>query len=180
MACGPAVIRSCQNPVWIWLVLFLFHSFYITVCQMCILCSQGRGACCCVVSDNRCIGYSLFHGCLVAACTMHGGVVGGFVCVTRRKLQTPGIAEEHKRQETPTINPIGTTDTPHTPSNKHYRKDSPGDAQHQLTQQPCTRQHNNNPPSSPTPDRVITRCFQSTQPAAKPRSNTGGLAEQAG
>ena len=25
-------------------------------------------------------------------------------CVTRRKLQTPGNAEEHKRQETPTIN----------------------------------------------------------------------------
>ena len=25
--------------------------------------------------------------------------------VTRRKLQTPGTAEEHKRQETPTINP---------------------------------------------------------------------------
>ena len=26
--------------------------------------------------------------------------------VTRRKLQTPGTAEEHKRRETPTINPI--------------------------------------------------------------------------
>ena len=51
---------------------------------------------------------------------------------------------------------------------------------HQLTQQPCTLQHNHNPPSSPTPDRVITRSFQPTQPAAKPRSNTGGLAEQAG
>ena len=25
--------------------------------------------------------------------------------VTRRKIQTPGTAEEHKRQETPTINP---------------------------------------------------------------------------
>ena len=49
-------------------------------------------------------------------------------CVTRRKLQTPGNAEEHKRQETPTINPIGPTDTPHRPSTKHYRKDSPGDA----------------------------------------------------
>ena len=30
-------------------------------------------------------------------------------CATRRKLQTPGNAEEHKRQETPTINPIGPT-----------------------------------------------------------------------
>ena len=27
-------------------------------------------------------------------------------CVTRRKLQTPGNAEEHNRKETPTINPI--------------------------------------------------------------------------
>ena len=34
--------------------------------------------------------------------------------------------------------------------------------------------------SRPTPDRVITRSFQPTQPAAKLRSNTGGLAEQAG
>ena len=50
------------------------------------------------------------------------------VGVTRRKLQTPGNAEEHKRQETPTINPMGPTDKPHRPSTKHYRKDSPGDA----------------------------------------------------
>ena len=28
------------------------------------------------------------------------------ISVTRRKLQTPGTAEEHKRQETPTINAI--------------------------------------------------------------------------
>ena len=48
-------------------------------------------------------------------------------CYTR-KLQTPGIAEEHKRQEIPTIIPIGPTDKGHRPSTKHYRKDSPGDA----------------------------------------------------
>ena len=50
-------------------------------------------------------------------------------CVTRRKLQTPGNAEEHKKkkQETPTINPIGPTDKPHRPRTKHYRKDSLGD-----------------------------------------------------
>ena len=48
--------------------------------------------------------------------------------VTRRKLETPGNAEEHTRQETPTINPIGPTDKLHRPSTKHYRKDSPGDA----------------------------------------------------
>ena len=41
--------------------------------------------------------------------------------VTRRKLPTPGNAEEHKRQETPTINPIGPTDKPHRPSTKHYQ-----------------------------------------------------------
>ena len=64
------------------------------------------------------------------------------------------------------------TDTPHKPSTKHYRKGSPGDAQHQLTQQPCMLQHNNNPPSLPAPNRVITRSSQPTQPAAKPRSNT--------
>ena len=53
-----------------------------------------------------------------------------FGCVTRRKLQTPGNAEEHtqKKQETPTINPIGPTDKPHRPRTKHYRKDSLGDA----------------------------------------------------
>ena len=51
--------------------------------------------------------------------------------VTRRKLQTPGNAEEHqKKQETPTINPIGPTDLtkPHRPRTKHYQKDSLGDA----------------------------------------------------
>ena len=40
----------------------------------------------------------------------------------------PGNAEEHKKQETPTINPISPTDKPHRPSTKHYRKDSLGDA----------------------------------------------------
>ena len=38
--------------------------------------------------------------------------------VTQRKLQTPGNAEEHKKQEIPTINPIGPTDKPHRPSTK--------------------------------------------------------------
>ena len=64
------------------------------------------------------------------------------------------------------------TDTPHRPSIKHYRKGSPGDAWHQLTQQPCTLQHSNNAPSSPSPNRVITRSSQPTQPAAKPSRNT--------
>ena len=67
-----------------------------------------------------------------------------------KRLASP----RNTRQNTPTINPIGPTDTPHRPSTKQYRKDSLGDAQHQLTQQPCTLQHNNNPPASPTPDRM--------------------------
>ena len=43
-------------------------------------------------------------------------------CVTQRKLQTPGNAKEHKRQETPTINPIGPTNKTHRTSTKHYRR----------------------------------------------------------
>ena len=53
------------------------------------------------------------------------------------------------------------TDTPHRQRTKNYRKGSPGGIKHQLTQQLCTLQHNNNPPSAPTPDRVITRSFWS-------------------
>ena len=61
-------------------------------------------------------------------CTWDCRYVHDANCVTRRKLQTPGNAEEHKRQETPTINPIGPTDKPHRPSTRHYRKYSPEDA----------------------------------------------------
>ena len=32
-----------------------------------------------------------------------------------------------KKQETPTINPIGPTDKSHRPRTKHYRKDSLGE-----------------------------------------------------
>ena len=35
---------------------------------------------------------------------MEVGITRPWSCVTRRKLQTPGNAEEHKRQETPTRN----------------------------------------------------------------------------
>ena len=60
---------------------------------------------------------------------LHEWGVAWAACVTRRKLQTPGNAEEHKKkQETPTINPIGPTAKPHRPRTKHYRKDSLGDA----------------------------------------------------
>ena len=43
-----------------------------------------------------------------------------------------------QKTRSPTINPIGPTDKPHRLSTKHNRKDSPGDAHHQLKQQPCT------------------------------------------
>ena len=50
-------------------------------------------------------------------------------CVTRRKLQTPGNAEEHKRKETPTINPINrqTSQTKHQalPKGKPGRRITP-------------------------------------------------------
>ena len=40
----------------------------------------------------------------------HSGTVTRWNGVTRRKLKTLGKAEEHKKQETPTIEPIGPTD----------------------------------------------------------------------
>ena len=72
------------------------------------------------------VGAEILNHCIMTpkACRDMSGING----VTRRKLQTPGIAEEHKRQETPTINPIGPTDAPQRPSTKHYQKESPGDA----------------------------------------------------
>ena len=47
----------------------------------------------------------------IGACTVYISVyqVVAALCYTE-KSQTPGNAEEHKRQETPTINPIGPTD----------------------------------------------------------------------
>ena len=46
-----------------------------------------------------------------------------------------------------------------TSQTKHQAlpKGQPGRRITPITQQPCTLQHNNNPPSAPTPDRVITR-----------------------
>ena len=45
---------------------------------------------------------------------------------TSKRLATPRNTK--KKQETPTINPIGPTDKPHRPRTKHCRKDSLGDA----------------------------------------------------
>ena len=61
----------------------------------------------------------------------------------------------------------------HTSQTKHQAlsKGQPG-RRITPTQQPCTLQHSNNQPSSPAPNRVITRSSQPTQPAVKPRSNT--------
>ena len=48
-------------------------------------------------------------------------------CATRRKLQTPGTAEEHTRQETPTSNPIDRQPT-------HLIDQAPGTIEMQLCQ----------------------------------------------
>ena len=77
-----------------------------------------------VVVSHRMMVYIGLRGDLKCKFGVHLSAIPIFV--TRRKLQTPGNAEEHKRQETPTINPIGPTDKPHRPSTKHYRKDSLG------------------------------------------------------
>ena len=63
------------------------------------------------------------------------------------------------------------TDTTHRPSTKHYRKGSPGVKMHNTNQHSSRArlQHSNHPPSSPSPNRVITRSSQPTQPAAKRR-----------
>ena len=93
--------------------------------------------------------------------------------VTRRKLQTPGTAEEHNRQETPTINPNHqprpSIDTTHRPSTKHYRNGTPGVKTHNCNQHSSRAHlgHNNHPPWSTSPNRVITRFSRPTQVAAK-------------
>ena len=64
------------------------------------------------------------------------------------------------------------TGTTHRPSTRHYRKGSPGVKTHHNTNKHNSRarlQHSNHPPSSPTPNRVITRSSQPTHPAAKHR-----------
>ena len=96
-------------------------------------CPPTTGPVCCVpknMSFQEVPGLcSLFHTheyCSVATCLvcwwfclchcfcqslLLSRVIPGLCCflrVTRRKLQTPGNAEEHKRQETPTISPCNT------------------------------------------------------------------------
>ena len=93
-----------------------------------------------------------------------------------KRLATPRNTKDKKHlQSNQSAQPTNLTDQAPSTTERTARETH----NHQLTQQPCTLQHNNNPPSAPTPDRIITRSFQPTQPAAKPRSNTGGLAEQA-
>ena len=61
------------------------------------------------------------------------------------------------------------TGTTHRPSTRHYRKGSPGVKTHNTNQHSIRArlQHSNHPPSLPTPNRVITRSSQPTQPATK-------------
>ena len=94
-----------------------------------------------------------------------------------KRLATPRNTKDKKHlQSIQSAQPTNLTDQAPSTTERTARETH----KHQITQQPRTLQHNNNPPSAPTPDRVITRSFQPTQPAAKPRSNTGGLVEQPG
>ena len=88
-----------------------------------------------------------------------------------RKLQTPGTAEEHKRQETPTIIPNDRQPT-------HLTDKAPGtteraarerDTQHQSAQLPCT-------PSAQPPPAISTHTqLGYPQIQRSPLRSTGGL-----
>ena len=93
------------------------------------------------------------------------------VCYTE-KAPNACTAEEHKIQETPTIYPIDrqptqlTDQAPSAIESAARRRITP------INSSRARLQHSNNPLSSPSTNRVITRSSQPTQPAAKPRSNT--------
>ena len=87
--------------------------------------------------------------------------------VTRRKLQTPGTVEEHKRQETPTISPNDrqpTQLTDQASGGQHYRKRSPGVKTHNTNQHGSRArlQHSTHPPSLPKPNWVIKKKIKNT------------------
>ena len=82
--------------------------------------------------------------------------------VTRRKLLTPGTAEEHKRQETPT----------HISCTWHYRKGSPGVKTHNTNQHRCL-QHSHHPPSGST--QVLHQVLERTPTDLLNHPDTGGL-----
>ena len=65
------------------------------------------------------------------------------------------------------------TGTTHRPRTRHYLKGIPGVRKHRTNQHSSRARlnHSNHPPSSPTPNRVITRSSQPTQPLR----STGGL-----
>ena len=115
---------------WCYATCLLGSSFDGTRCMGCDLCRLMFVWVDCRFSLFCCVPW--WCQALVAFSVPHGEsskrLATLFPCYTRRKLQTPGNAEGHKRQETPTINPIGPTYKPHRPNTKHYRKDSPGDA----------------------------------------------------
>ena len=63
------------------------------------------------------------------------------------------------------------TGTTHRPSTRHYEKGGPGVKTHNTNQHSSRARllHSNQPPSSPTPNRVTTTSSQPTQPAVKHR-----------
>ena len=106
------------RPAWDRDQVFGWPGVYVCVGLLCLL--------------RRCIALEFGLVSLGLQCFLRLSSAGLIVvlipgCVTRRKLQTPGNAEEHKRQETPTISPISPNDKPHRQSTKHCREGSPGD-----------------------------------------------------
>ena len=112
----------------------------------------------------RLCGWESSDGCLVAWDI--------YECVTWRKLQMPGTAEEQKIQEAPTVNPNGRQPAPLTDqapgtieraAQESTRLTPTSTAAVHAFSTATTRHH------YPYPYKVITRSSQPTQPAAKHR-----------
>ena len=91
-----------------------------------------------------------------------------FFC-TRRKLQTPGTAEEHKRKKTSTMKPSDRQPaelTDQAPGTVERAGKTHNTNQHSSR---ARLHHSDHPPSLSTPNMVITRSSQLMQPAAKHR-----------
>ena len=89
--------------------------------KVCVTMLALQCQCCC--RDETCVWGALSS---YASCVLRLSMATSRV--TRRKPQTPGTAEEHTKDRTYKQPYRPSTDTPHRPSTKHYRKGSPGDA----------------------------------------------------
>ena len=101
------------------------RDLYTLPCRWPALCTQGAELVFCTYPRVRLSIPAANSIRIDAPIPVHMHLLTHMRVVTRRKLQTPGNAEEHNRQETPTINPTGQyptgpTDKPHRPNTKHY------------------------------------------------------------